>query len=405
VASERERLLEAERAARGAAERASRVKDEFVAMVSHELRTPLNAILGWTQLMTKQDADQAVVKRGVDVIARNTRVQAQLISDLLDISRIVSGKLSLDIRHVDLPAIVAEATETVQKDADEKGVSIACRLEGPVGSVAGDPARLQQVMWNLLSNAIKFTARGGTVTVRLRRAGEDAEISVADSGVGIKPDFLPQIFDRFQQADQSITRRFGGLGLGLSIVKHLVELHGGSIRAESPGEGQGSTFTIVLPSSARAGAADVHPRDGKAFETPSATPLSGIRVFVVEDEFDTREFLERYLKASGAEVDAVSTAADALARLIECDADILVSDIGLPDMDGYDLMQRVRRLDDRNCGAIPAIALTAYARSEDRTRAFRAGYQAHLAKPIEPAELVATIASFAELIEAQRRSR
>ena len=252
AASERERLLEAERAARTAAERASRVKDEFVAMVSHELRTPLNAILGWTQLMTMPDADQALIKRGVDVIARNSRVQAQLISDLLDISRIVSGKLRLDIHHVDLATVVADAIETVQKDADEKGVIIERELEKTVGSIAGDPARLQQMVWNLLSNAIKFTPKGGT------DHGGDCvepvqmlEITIVDTGVGIKPDFLPHIFDRFQQADQSITRRFGGLGLGLSIVKHLVELHGGSIRAESPGDGHGSIFTIVLPSSTR----------------------------------------------------------------------------------------------------------------------------------------------------------
>jgi CheY-like chemotaxis protein len=339
------------------------------------------------------------------VIARNTRVQAQLISDLLDISRIVSGKLSLDIHHVDLPAVIADAIDTVQKDADEKGVVIERQLENTVGSIAGDPARLQQMVWNLLSNALKFTAKGGKVTVTLRRSGSDAEITVADTGTGIKPDFLPHIFDRFQQADQSITRRFGGLGLGLSIVKHLVELHGGSIRAESPGEGGGAVFTILLPSSAGMEARDIQPFDPKSHEAQPAASLKGIRIFIVEDEPDTREFLERYLTASGAEVMAASTAREALAKLHDCDVDILVSDIGLPDVDGYDLMQRVRRMNVKNCGAIPAIALTAYARSEDRTRAFRAGYQAHLAKPIEPGELVATIASLAKFIEAQRHSR
>jgi CheY-like chemotaxis protein len=261
------------------------------------------------------------------------------------------------------------------------------------------------MVWNLLSNAIKFTAKGGRVTVTLRRSGSDAEITVADTGVGIKPDFLPHIFDRFQQADQSITRRFGGLGLGLAIVKHLVELHGGSIRAASPGDGQGAIFTIGLPSSTRAHTPDGQPSNAKAHEMQSAASLKGIRVFIVEDEPDTREFLERFLTTCGATVDAVSTAAEALAMLPRCEADILVSDIGLPDMDGYDLMQQVRRMEPKNCGAIPAIALTAYARTEDRTRAFRAGYQAHLAKPLEPTELVATIASFVELIDAQRRSR
>src|SRR4029450_12621706 len=213
--------------------------------------------------MTKPDADHAVIKRGVDVLARNTRLQAQLISDLLDVSRIVSGKLRLDIHHVDLPTVIADAIDTVQKDADEKGVVITRQLENTIGSVAGDPARLQQVVWKLLSNAIEFTAKGGRIAVTLRRADSDAEITVADTGVGIKPDFLPQIFDRFQQADGSITRRFGGLGLGLSIVKHLVELHGGSIRAESPGEGEGAIFTIVLPSSAGAKALDIQPSDAK----------------------------------------------------------------------------------------------------------------------------------------------
>jgi PAS domain S-box-containing protein len=405
AAAERERLLEAERAARGAAERANRVKDEFVAMVSHELRTPLNAMLGWTHLMTRQGADQGVIMRGVGVIERNTRVQAQLISDLLDISRIVSGKLSLDIRQVDLPTVISDAIDTVQKDADEKGVVIERRLENTVGSIAGDPARLQQMVWNLISNAIKFTAKGGRVTVSLQRSGSDAAITVSDTGVGIKPDSLPHIFDRFQQADQSITRRFGGLGLGLSIVKHLVELHGGSIRAESPGDGQGASFTIVLPSSGREETRDAEALDARTRHDQPSASLNGIRVFIVEDEPDTREFLERYLAAAGAEVTAVSTATDALAKLPDCEADILVSDIGLPDIDGYDLMQRVRRLEAKNCGAIPAVALTAYARTEDRMRAFRAGYQAHLAKPVEPAELVATIASFAELIEAQRRDR
>jgi PAS domain S-box-containing protein len=405
AAAERERLLEAERAARGAAERANRVKDEFVAMVSHELRTPLNAMLGWTHLMTRQGADQGVIMRGVGVIERNTRVQAQLISDLLDISRIVSGKLSLDIRQVDLPTVISDAIDTVQKDADEKGVVIERRLANTVGSIAGDPARLQQMVWNLISNAIKFTAKGGRVTVSLQRSGSDAAITVSDTGVGIKPDSLPHIFDRFQQADQSITRRFGGLGLGLSIVKHLVELHGGSIRAESPGDGQGASFTIALPSSGREETRDAEALDARTRHDQPSASLNGIRVFIVEDEPDTREFLERYLAAAGAEVTAVSTATDALAKLPDCEADILVSDIGLPDIDGYDLMQRVRRLEAKNCGAIPAVALTAYARTEDRMRAFRAGYQAHLAKPVEPAELVATIASFAELIEAQRRDR
>jgi PAS domain S-box-containing protein len=406
AAAERERLLEAERAARAVAERASRVKDEFVAMVSHELRTPLNAILGWTQLINAPGAGPEAIERGLGVITRNTRVQAQLISDLLDISRIVSGKMPLEIQQVDLAVVLEDALGMVQQDADEKGIAIQREIEPTVGPIAGDPARLQQIVWNLLSNAIKFTPEGGTIAIRLHQTGPDAEITVADSGVGIKAEFLPHIFDRFQQADQSITRRFGGLGLGLSIVKHLVELHGGSITARSDGPGKGATFTIVFPAGkARGASAPADPFDGPTRETEPAAALNGLRVLVVEDEPDTRDFLERFLRSHGAEVFGASSAGEALALLPTSHADILVSDIGLPEKDGYDLMQAVRRLAAEAGGAIPAIALTAYARSEDRTRAFRAGYQAHMAKPVEPAELVATIVSFAGLIEAQRRNR
>jgi PAS domain S-box-containing protein len=406
AALERERLLEAERAARGDAERASRVKDEFVAMVSHELRTPLNAILGWTQLMVAPAASGDVIARGLDVISRNTRLQAQLISDLLDVSRIVSGKLRLDIEAVDLAAVVGEAIDTVQQDADEKRIAINRDLNANVGTIAGDAARVQQIVWNLLSNAIKFTPEGGQISVRLRKAGLDAKITIADTGVGIHPDFLPHIFDRFQQADQSITRRFGGLGLGLSIVKHLVELHGGSIIAESAGTGRGTVFNIILPSSAGAPAALLSPSGGTNRDAGQPNDsLNDLRILVVEDEPDTCEFLDRFLRSYGADVILVRSAEEALSRLSGDKVDIVVSDIGLPDVDGYDLMRRIRQRPANAGGATPAVALTAYARTEDRMRAFRAGYQAHLAKPIEPAELVATIASFAGLIEAGRRAR
>jgi signal transduction histidine kinase/ActR/RegA family two-component response regulator len=404
AALERDRLLDAERAARADAERASRVKDEFVAMVSHELRTPLNAILGWTQLMVKSDAGPDVIRRGLDVITRNTRLQAQLISDLLDISRIVSGKLRLDIAQVDVAAVVSDAIDTVQRDADDKRIAIR-RDMANVGVIAGDAARIQQIIWNLLSNAIKFTPEEGQITVRLRKIGLDAEIAVADTGVGIRPEFLPQIFDRFRQADQSITRRVGGLGLGLSIVKHLLELHGGSITAESGGMGRGATFTIVLPASAAAGTMGMSSDAGANEPMPAPDSLNRLRILVVEDEPDTCEFLERFLTGYGARVVIARSAADALSRLSSETVDIVISDIGLPGMDGYDLIQRIRKLPAHAGGATPAIALTAYARAEDRMRAFRAGYQAHLAKPIEGAELVATISSFAGLIEVGRRAR
>jgi PAS domain S-box-containing protein len=404
AALERDRLLEAERAARADAERASRVKDEFVAMVSHELRTPLNAMLGWTQLMGKPGATPDVIARGVDVISRNTRLQSQLISDLLDVSRIVAGKLRLEIDQVDLAAAIGDAIDTLQADADHKQIAIRRDVDTTVGMVAGDAARIQQILWNLLSNAIKFTGRGGEISVRLRKSRSGAEITVADTGVGIRPEFLPHIFDRFQQADQSITRRFGGLGLGLSIVKHLVELHGGSIAAHSGGIGRGATFTVILPASA-----------GPSVESPSRSTLvdepqrrdslTGMRILVVEDERDTGEFLDRFLRGYGADVVIARSASEALVRIGADDVDIVVSDIGLPDVDGYDLIRQIRKLPASRGGATPALALTAYARTEDRTRAFLAGYQAHLAKPIEPAELVATISSFAGLIDASRKAR
>ena len=264
---------------------------------------------------------------------------------------------------------------------------------------------MQQIIWNLLSNAIKFTPEGGQVSVCVREASGDAEIIITDTGVGIRPDFLPHIFDRFQQADQAITRRVGGLGLGLSIAKHLVELHGGSITADSNGIGRGATFTIVLPSSVGAHVADRSPTDSVSNDTQPRDSLTGLRILVVEDEPDTRELLDRLLRSYGADILLARSAEEALSRLSDGHVDLVVSDIGLPDIDGYDLMQRLRQLPANDGGAIPAIALTAYARTEDRTRAFRAGYQAHLTKPIEPAELVATIASFAGLIEARRRSR
>jgi PAS domain S-box-containing protein len=397
--AERERLLEAERVARAEAERASRVKDDFVAMVSHELRTPLNAILGWTQLMTRTRNDPALIARGLDVVARNTRLQAQLISDLLDISRIVSGKLQLDVRSVDFRAIVGQALEPIEEEARAKGVEVVQDLREGTTLVSGDASRLQQIVWNLVSNAIKFTPRGGRVRVSLDFSGAQARLEVTDNGVGIRPEFLPHVFDRFHQADRSITRRFGGLGLGLSIVKHLVELHGGEVRASSEGEGEGATFTVTLP--VVGDVAETERRRGR-MDADVAVALDATRLLVVEDEADTLEFLRRLLTAHGATVLTAASAGEAMSLVRSESPDLLISDIGLPETDGYDLIQRVRR--EPSPGRdIPAIALTAYARSEDRTRALRAGYQAHIAKPVEPNELLAMIASFVELTGAHRR--
>jgi PAS domain S-box-containing protein len=403
AAAERERLLEAERVARAEAERASRVKDDFVAMVSHELRTPLNAILGWTELMMRSRHDAAVLDRGLEVVARNTRLQAQLISDLLDISRIVAGKLRLETQNVNLRSIVDDALAAVEREADAKDVEVEATLAIDVATLPGDPARLQQVVWNLLTNAIKFTPSGGHVRVSLRAVGGQFELTVADTGVGIRADVLPFVFDRFHQPDRSIARRYGGLGLGLSIVKHLVELHGGEARAASPGEGQGATFTILLPGATGAEVAVDAPAPAVPVPSYGDVVLDGVRVLIVEDEPDTRDFLQRLLAGQGAIVRTAASAAEALALVHDDAPDLLISDIGLPEVDGYELMQRIREIQLIDGHAIPAIALTAYARSEDRTRALRAGYQAHMAKPIEPLEFMAMVASFVELTDSQRR--
>jgi len=402
---DRERLLTAERAARAEAERANRLKDDFVAMVSHELRTPLNAILGWTDLTLKNINDQAQVARGLSIISRNTRLQTQLISDLLDISRIVSGKLRLELQSVDLATVVEDAIQTVQHAAETKGITLDRQIDTTIGPMAGDPRRLQQVVWNLLSNAVKFTPTGGRIQVTLRKTGSAADIVVTDNGAGIRPDFLPHVFDRFQQADGSRTRRFGGLGLGLSIVKSLVDFHGGSIRGESEGEGKGARFTVTLPLAAPPDLRERALGPAPSAQSDDDVSLAAIRVLLVEDEPDAAEFVKRLLEEYGAEVMTAASAPAALQLLAIAVPDILIADIGLPDMDGYQLIERIRRRGVAEGGPIPAVALTAFARSEDRTRALRAGYQAHVAKPVQAAELVATVASFAELIRARRDAR
>jgi len=370
------------------------LKDEFLATLSHELRTPLGAILGWTQLLKRRgQVGEAELREALDVIERNTRIQTQLIEDLLDMSRVTSGKLRLDVQPVEPADIVDAAVETVRPAADAKGIRIERMLDASAGPVSGDPHRLQQVAWNLLSNAIKFTPKDGKVQVALRRVGSHVEIAVADTGIGIAPEFIAHIFERFRQADGSTTRREGGLGLGLSIVKSLVELHGGSVHADSAGAGKGSTFRVLLPLA--------FARDGSRAADEALTgtfvpaDLAGLRVLVVDDHADARDLLRRVLAECGAVVLTASSAAAAVELVEKERPDILVSDIGMPGTDGYALLRQVRALGDARGGRLPAIALTAFARTEDRTRALRAGFLAHVAKPVDTSELVATIATVA----------
>jgi PAS domain S-box-containing protein len=402
LVEEREHLLQSEQAARIEAERASRMKDEFLATLSHEIRTPLNAILGWATVLRSARLTAAESAEGLEVIDRNARVQAQIIDDLLDMSRIVSGKLRLDVQRIDLADVIRAAAETVAPAAGAKDIRVQLVLDPLAGPISGDPHRLQQVLWNLLSNAIKFTPRGGRVQVLLERVNSHVEVSVVDSGDGIDPQFLPHVFDRFRQADATTTRRHGGLGLGLAIVKQLVELHGGTIRAKSPGSGQGATFVVSLP------LLIVHPElepvPSRRHPTAATVPvpmeswvsIAGVRVLVVDDEPDARALLRRLLEECDAVVATAASAAEALAALQSERPDVLVSDIGMPDVDGFTLIRRVRALPDERGGRTPAIALTAYARAEDRVKAVVSGFQHHLSKPVEPMELIAVVASLVE---------
>lgn len=393
---EREALLESERAARSEAERASMLKDEFLATLSHELRTPLSAILGWSQVLATR-RDDTDLEEGLDAIQRNARTQTQLIEDLLDMSRIVSGKVRLDVQWTDLGDVIDAAVEAVRPSVDAKSIRLRKIIDPHAGPVSGDPTRLQQVVWNLLTNAIKFTPKGGKVDVLLERVNSHLEITVHDSGVGIPPEMLSVIFERFRQADSSTTRAFGGLGLGLSIVKHLVELHGGTVRAKSPGHEKGATFIVTLPLAPfRPDEVRIHPKTSKPNKFDSAEiDLQGVKIFVVDDEIDTRKLLIRLLSDCGAEVKAFSNAGDTLDELVHNKPHLLISDIGMPLMDGYQFMQQVRALETPETKPLPAIALTAFARSEDRTRAMIAGYDMHVAKPIEAQELLATVANVA----------
>jgi PAS domain S-box-containing protein len=401
---DRNRLLDSERAARAEAERASRMKDEFLATLSHELRTPLNAILGWSQILSTGDQRRDDVREGLATIERNARAQTQIIEDLLDMSRIISGKVRLDVQRLDLAAVVQAAIDTVRPAAEAKGVRIQAVLDPLAGPVGGDPNRLQQVFWNLLNNAVKFTPRDGRVQVLLERVNSHLEVSVIDTGEGIRPEFLPFVFDRFRQADASTTRRHGGLGLGLAIVRQLVELHGGTVRATSAGEGHGSTFTVAIPLAVIHAAHEPETEAGRRHPQASAGPtptpdlyvqLTGVRVLVVDDEPDARTLLRRLLEDCHAEVALAHSAKDALDQFVADPPDVLVSDIGMPGEDGYSLIRSVRALPSVKGGNVPALALTAYARSEDRTRSVLAGFQMHMSKPVEPAELIAMVASLA----------
>jgi PAS domain S-box-containing protein len=400
AAVENVRLIERESRARAGAEEANRLKDEFLATLSHELRTPLTTILGYAAMLNGGAIDPADSPHAMQVIERSARAEATLINDLLDASRAVAGKFRLSVRPVELSPVVEAAVASLRPAAQAKGLQLHAKLNTDVGTVEADPDRLLQVVWNLLSNAVKFTPQGGRVEVKLERVGSSARLRVSDTGEGISPEFLPYVFERFRQADGSITRRHGGLGLGLTLVRHLVEMHGGTVRAESGGRGQGATFTVTLPLHAEHAGQDKAERlerqaAGGQGAAGGPTGLHGLRVLVVEDDADWRELLGMALTRQGAEVTAVSTAEEALDVVERSLPDVLVSDIGMPDADGYELLRRIRALPPERGGRVPAVALTGYARDADRRRAIAEGYQAHVAKPVEMAELVNAVSSVA----------
>ena len=386
---ERDRLFEQEQAARAEAERANRIKDEFLTVLSHELRSPLNPILGWAKLLQTRNFDPAKTAEALATIERNAKLQAKLIDDLLDIAKVLRGKLSIDTAPVNLTFIIESAIDTVRAAAVAKSILIHPVLP-KIGLVSGDVARLQQVVWNLLSNAIKFTPNYGQVDIRLEQIDNQAQITVSDAGKGINPDFLPYIFESFRQEDASTTRKYGGLGLGLTIVRQLVEAHGGTIVADSPGKGLGATFTVQLP------LLNVEPENNQTGSLPQQIfDLTGIRVLAVDDELDTRELFTALLTQYGAEVLTVASAAEVLTSLKSFQPDVLVSDIGMPEVDGYTLIQQIRALPPEQGGQLPAIAVTAYATEDDRQRAIASGYQQHLIKPLEPEQLAQSVVALA----------
>src|SRR5688572_10227586 len=384
-------LVRAERA-RSEAEAANRIKDEFLATLSHELRTPLTSLLGWSSVLREARRDEKVLSQGLDAIDRNARVQAQLIDDLLDVSRIVSGKLNLDVRPLDISSVVRAAINVVRPAADAKGIRLDYLAAPGLGAISADSGRLHQIIWNLLSNAVKFTPQGGEIKIRIEQERSHAKVTVQDTGQGIDPEFLPRVFDRFRQADSSTTRSFGGLGLGLAIVRHLVELHGGTVSAESEGAGKGATFSATFPLLTDRYEPIAQSAEWHASEVRS---LDGLRVLLVDDEPEAREILTTVIGRTGAEVKACISASDALSKLAEWRPDVILSDIAMPDEDGYSFIGKVRSLPRDQGGDIPAAALSAYARDEDRMQALAAGYQMHIAKPIGASQLVTMVAKLA----------
>jgi PAS domain S-box-containing protein len=390
---ERGQLLDREMEARREAEAANRAKDEFLATLSHELRSPLNAMLGWCRMLRGKTLDETGTERALETIERNVHLQTQLIDDLLDVSRIITGKLSLAVGPVDLATVTEAALESVEAAARAKGIRLEPTIHPAVPPILGDSGRLQQVLWNLLSNAVKFTPSGGRVFMRLDRTASHARITVRDTGQGIRSSFLPYVFDRFRQAETSAARSHGGLGLGLAIVRHLVELHGGAVEARSEGEGRGATFTVLLPFQPPMLESRSTQRHPAGVEGEPLAALDGITVLIVDDDGDTRALLRAMLEGSGAVVSTAASTREALSAISLAKPDVLICDIGMPGQDGYELIRQVRQLPEKQHGSIPAVALTAYARREDVGRAIQAGYQVHLAKPVDPQGLARVVAA------------
>ena len=396
---ERARMAERERAALRSAEEANRLKDDFLAMVSHELRNPLNSIVGWAGLLRSGKLNEQTTQRAVEAIFKASQAQDKIIGDLLDISRIVTGRLRLDVRPLQLIAVLEEAIETIRPAAEAKQIRLQSLLDPATIPMAGDPDRLRQVFWNLLSNAVKFTPKGGRVQILSQRINSNVEVIVSDTGIGIAPALLPHVFERFRQGDIGTNRQSSGLGLGLAIVRHLVELHGGTVRAESKGEGEGASFTVSLPTLIALNAVEekgrVHPVAEEIMPVQDVPSLKNLRVLVVDDEAGSREIAAAILSQADADVRMAGSADEALAVLNQWQPDVLVADIGMPEVDGYEFIRKVRLRSPDNGGTIPAAALTAFARTQDRLRVLSEGYQMHVPKPIQPAELITVVASLA----------